>query len=79
MRYFMWGVSARRWHLFKSATGVTVGQYVEKLRVEKAVHMLRQRVKVASIPRQCGLQSANQLRSLVKKHTGQLPKELTAR
>jgi transcriptional regulator GlxA family with amidase domain len=64
--------------LFKAATGVTVGQYVEKLRVEKAVHMLQQRVKVASITRQCGLQSTNQLRSLVKKHTGQLPRELTA-
>jgi len=64
--------------LFKAATGVTIGQYVEKLRVEKAVHMLQQRVKLASIPRQCGLQSTNQLRSLVKKHTGRLPRELTA-
>jgi transcriptional regulator GlxA family with amidase domain len=64
--------------LFKNATGVTVGQYIEKLRVEKAVQMLQQRVKVASIPRQCGLQSTNQLRSLVKKHTGRLPGELTA-
>jgi transcriptional regulator GlxA family with amidase domain len=63
--------------LFKSATGITVGQYVEKLRVEKAVHMLHQRVKVAAIPRQCGLQSTNQLRSLVKKHTGRLPTELS--
>jgi transcriptional regulator GlxA family with amidase domain len=64
--------------LFKAATGVTVGQYVEKLRVEKAVHMLQQRVKLSSIPRQCGLQSTNQLRSLVKKHTGRLPRELTS-
>ncbi|HXB07263.1 MAG TPA: DJ-1/PfpI family protein [Puia sp.] len=62
--------------LFKSATGITVGQYMEKLRVEKAVHMLQQRAKVASIPGQCGLQSANQLRSLLKKHTGRLPSEL---
>ncbi|HEY4335203.1 MAG TPA: DJ-1/PfpI family protein [Puia sp.] len=64
--------------LFKSATEVTVGQYIEKLRVEKAMHLLQQRVKVSSIPRQCGLQSTNQLRSLVKKHTGRLPRELTA-
>jgi transcriptional regulator GlxA family with amidase domain len=63
--------------LFKSATGVTAGQYIEKLRVEKAVHLLHQRIKVASIPRHCGLQSTNQLRSLVKKHTGRLPKELS--
>jgi transcriptional regulator GlxA family with amidase domain len=63
--------------LFKATTGVTVGQYLEKLRVEKALHLLRQRVKIGTIPRQCGLQSANQLRSMLKKHTGRLPSEMT--
>jgi transcriptional regulator GlxA family with amidase domain len=62
--------------LFKSTTGVTIGQYLEKLRVEKAVHLLRQRAKIGAIPQQCGLQSANQLRSLLRKHTGRLPSEL---
>jgi transcriptional regulator GlxA family with amidase domain len=62
--------------LFKSTTGITIGQYLEKLRVEKAVHLLRQRAKVGAIPGQCGLQSTNQLRSLLKKHTGRLPSEL---
>jgi transcriptional regulator GlxA family with amidase domain len=62
--------------LFKSTTGATIGQYLEKLRVEKAVHLLRQRAKVGAIPGQCGLQSTNQLRSLLKKHTGHLPSEL---
>jgi transcriptional regulator GlxA family with amidase domain len=62
--------------LFKSTTGVTIGQYLEKLRVEKAVLLLRQQVKVGTITRQCGLQSENQLRSLLKKHTGRLPSEL---
>ncbi len=61
---------------FKSITGVTVGQYLEKLRVEKAMHLLRQRAKIGSIPRQCGLQSANQLRTMIRKHTGRLPSEL---
>ena len=65
--------------LFKSTTGVTIGQYLEKLRVEKAVHLLREQVKVGTITRQCGLQSENQLRSLLKKHTGRLPSELLAR
>ncbi len=65
--------------LFKSTTGVTIGQYLEKLRVEKAVHLLRQQVKVGTITRQCGLQSDNQLRSLLKKHTGRLPSELAPR
>jgi transcriptional regulator GlxA family with amidase domain len=62
--------------LFKSTTGVTIGQYLEKLRVEKAVHLLRQQVKVGTITQQCGLQSANQLRTLLKKHTGRLPSQL---
>ena len=61
---------------FKSITGVTVGQYLEKLRVEKAMHLLRQHTKIGSIPRQCGLQSTNQLRTMLRKHTGRLPSEL---
>jgi transcriptional regulator GlxA family with amidase domain len=61
---------------FKSITGVTVGQYLEKLRVEKAMHLLRQRAKIGSIPRQCGLQSTNQLRTMLRRHTGRLPSEL---
>lgn len=65
--------------LFKSTTGVTIGQYLEKLRVEKAVHLLRQQVKVGAIAKQCGLQSENQLRTLLKRHTGRLPSELLAR
>jgi AraC-like DNA-binding protein len=44
--------------------------------VEKAVHLLRQRAKIGAIPQQCGLQTTNQLRSLLKKHTGRLPSEL---
>ncbi len=63
--------------LFKSTTGITVGQYLEKLRVEKALHLLRQHAKIGSIPRECGLQSTNQLRHMLKKHTGRLPSELT--
>jgi transcriptional regulator GlxA family with amidase domain len=62
--------------LFKATTGVTVGEYLEKLRVEKAMSLLRLHAKVGTIPRQCGLQSENQLRSMLKKHTGRLPSEL---
>lgn len=62
--------------LFKATTGVTIGEYLEKLRVEKAVHLLRERTKIGSIPQQCGLQSTSQLRTLVKKHTGRLPSKL---
>ena len=62
--------------LFKSTTGITIGAYLEKLRIEKAVRLLRQDAKIANIPRQCGLSSTNQLRHLLKKHTGRLPSEL---
>jgi transcriptional regulator GlxA family with amidase domain len=59
--------------LFKTTTGITIGQYLEKLRVEKALHLLHGHTKVGSITQQCGLQSANQLRHMIKKHTGRLP------
>ena len=62
--------------LFKATTGITIGQYLERLRVEKAVHLLRQRTKIGSITQQCGLQSDNQLRHIIRKHTGNLPSEL---
>jgi transcriptional regulator GlxA family with amidase domain len=59
--------------LFKATTGITIGQYLEKLRLEKAIHLLHRQVKIGSITRQCGLQSDNQLRQIIKKHTGRLP------
>jgi transcriptional regulator GlxA family with amidase domain len=59
--------------LFKMTTGITIGQYLEKLRVEKALHLLHQDTKIGTITRQCGLQSDNQLRQMIKKHTGRLP------
>jgi transcriptional regulator GlxA family with amidase domain len=64
--------------LFKATTGITIGQYLEKLRVEKAIHLLHQQNKIGAITRQCGLHSANQLRHIVKKHTGSLPSQLRA-
>jgi transcriptional regulator GlxA family with amidase domain len=59
--------------LFKTTTGTTIGQYLEKLRVEKAIHLLHGQTKIGTITRQCGLQSENQLRQMIKKHTGRLP------
>ncbi len=62
--------------LFKKTTGITVGDYLEKLRVEKAVQLLSQGEKVSTVSKACGLKSTNQLRSLLKKHTSSLPTEL---
>ncbi|MEP2059430.1 MAG: DJ-1/PfpI family protein, partial [Maribacter litoralis] len=42
--------------LFKRTTGITVGEYLQKLRVEKAVALLSNGHKVSSVANECGLQ-----------------------
>ncbi len=64
--------------LFKKTTGTTIGRYLEKLRVEKAVQLLSKGEKVSAVSLACGLKSTNQLRTLLKKHTASLPSELFA-
>ncbi|MDB4292398.1 DJ-1/PfpI family protein [Maribacter sp.] len=59
--------------LFKKTTGITIGAYIEKLRVERAVHLLSEHHKVDFVAGQCGLKSTNQLRTLLKKHLDMLP------
>jgi transcriptional regulator GlxA family with amidase domain len=59
--------------LFKSATGITVGYYIEKLRAEKAGRLLQDGLKIEEVARECGLKSTNQLRTLYKRHKGILP------
>lgn len=61
--------------LFKETTGITISQYVEKLRIEHAVQLLRDNNKVEMIATQCGFQSTNQLRHLFKKYTGVIPSD----
>ncbi len=61
--------------VFKEATGITVGQYLEKLRMERAVQLLKEEVKIQTIASSCGLESPNQLRQLFKKHFGVTPSE----
>ncbi len=62
--------------LFKAKTGITIGEYIDKLRVEKALQLLKTNEKVATISKECGINSSNQLVSLLKKYTGHIPKEL---
>lgn len=64
--------------VFKKSTGITVGQFIEKLRVETAVELLSQNNKVEFVANQCVLKSTNQLRSLLKKYKSVLPTELKA-
>jgi len=61
--------------LFKKTTGITIGDYLDKLRVERATQLLSTGSKVSAVAESCGLQSSNQLRSLLKKHTASLPSD----
>ncbi|WP_370444341.1 GlxA family transcriptional regulator [Aquimarina sp. AU58] len=63
--------------LFKKTTGITIGAYLEKLRVDKAMHLLADGNKVSYVANQCGLKSTNQLRALLKKHKDVLPVNFT--
>ena len=62
--------------LFKKTTGITIGDYIEKLRTERAVQLLNMGQKVSSVTDACGLKSSNQLRTLLKKHKSILPSEI---
>ncbi|NOT73871.1 MAG: helix-turn-helix domain-containing protein [Cyclobacteriaceae bacterium] len=62
--------------LFKDTTGITIGEYVEKLRVSQALQLLHEKQKVESVAKACGLKSTNQLRTLLKRHAGILPSEV---
>ncbi|TRX57674.1 helix-turn-helix domain-containing protein [Fulvivirga sp. M361] len=60
--------------LFKKVTGITVGEYIENLRIETAIHLLSEGNKVEAVARETGLKSANRLREILKRHTGKLPR-----
>ncbi|KAI9437776.1 HTH-type transcriptional regulator glxA [Russula earlei] len=63
--------------LFKATTGITIGAYIEKLRVEKAMQLLKEKQKVEAVARECGFQTAGQLRNILQKHMGKKPSETT--
>ncbi len=63
--------------LFKTTTGITVGEYIESLRVEKAMQLLKENHKVDAVAQSCGFQSTNQLRNILKKRKGVLPSSLS--
>lgn len=63
--------------LFKKTTGITIHQYSDKLRVERAVQLLSNGQKVESVALSCGLKSSNQLRTLLQKHKSALPSDLS--
>ncbi len=62
--------------LFKQKTGVTIHEYITKLRIEKSLHLLSEGHKIDVVAAACGLKSSNQLRNLLKKQKGVLPSTL---
>ncbi|RFS15003.1 GlxA family transcriptional regulator [Emticicia sp. C21] len=62
--------------LFKAKTGITIGEYIEKLRVERALQLLKRNEKMSTISQECGINNPHQLATILKKHTGYIPKEL---
>lgn len=64
--------------LFKKTTGITLGNYLEKLRVETAINLLSDQHKVEYVTHQCGFSSSNQLRTLLKKYKDILPTDISS-
>ena len=64
--------------LFKKTTGITIGAYLEKLKVDRAIHLLSEKNKVETVAQLCGFKSSNQLRTLLKKHKGVLPTDISS-
>lgn len=62
--------------LFKKTTGITLGDYLTKLRVERAVQLLAEGYTMDFAADKCGLKSTSQLRTLLKAHKKVLPIEL---
>lgn len=63
---------------FKKITGITIGNYITKLRIEQSVHLLAEGYTMEYTANECGLKSTNQLRTLLKKHEGLIPTNLSA-
>lgn len=53
--------------LFKSTTGITIGNYIRGLREEKATQLLKEGQKLAWVAKTCGIGSTRQLGQLAKK------------
>jgi len=53
--------------LFKSTTGITIGDYIRNLREEKASQLLKDGQKLAWVAKTCGIGSTRQLSQLAKK------------
>ncbi|MEO9070110.1 MAG: DJ-1/PfpI family protein [Ginsengibacter sp.] len=61
--------------IFKVSTGITIGTYIEKMKVELAINLLKQDKKTLDVAKRTGFKSVVQLRNIIKKNTGKLPSD----
>ncbi len=62
--------------LFKKETGMTLTEYVNKERIEKAKHLLLStNMQIQNIAQSCGILDVNYFTKIFKKYTGKTPNE----
>jgi YesN/AraC family two-component response regulator len=62
--------------LFKKETGITLTEYVNKKRVERAKLLLKNgNVQIQTVAQNCGILDVNYFTKIFKKHTGVTPRE----
>lgn len=62
--------------LFKKETGVTLTEYVNKMRVERAKQFLKKgNIQIQTVAQNCGILDVNYFTKIFKKYTGVTPKE----
>ncbi|MCG8332292.1 MAG: DJ-1/PfpI family protein [Chitinophagales bacterium] len=54
--------------LFKKTTGITIHQYTEKLRLERALNLLAEKNKIEMVASECGFKSASQLQAMLRRY-----------
>lgn len=54
--------------LFKKHTGITIGDYRKKIRIERALNLLEEENTLDTVARACGLKSTSRLIALLKEH-----------
>ena len=59
--------------LFKNTTGITIGEYMDRIKAEYAHQLITEGNKMSYVATQCGFQTTNQLYRLLKKHRIDLP------
>ena len=63
-------------HLFKKETGTTMGNYLTRCRIQKAMSLLRQRkLKVYEVAEACGYRDITYFSGTFKKLVGMTPSE----